>query len=86
MGRHRDPQGVRVSNEPMDFRAWLLRHVDEQSAIGDLARDVQSDYEWPEGESESLELYSDHLESMNASVRVLDILEDAWNQYDGIRP
>ncbi|OKI14178.1 YozE family protein [Streptomyces sp. CB03911] len=74
-----------MSNEPNDFRAWLLRHVDEQSPIGDLARDVRDDHEWPEGEPESFELYNEYLESMNACIDALDVLEDAWSRYDGIR-
>lgn len=32
-----------MSNEPSDFRSWLMRHVDEPSAIGDLARDARDD-------------------------------------------
>ncbi|AWK09973.1 hypothetical protein DDQ41_14880 [Streptomyces spongiicola] len=74
-----------MSNEPSNFRAWLMRHVGEQSAIGDLARDVRDDAEWPEGEPESFELYNEYLDSMNACEGALDALEKAWSRYDGIR-
>ncbi|MFG2774729.1 YozE family protein [Streptomyces sp. NPDC048350] len=70
-----------MSNESFDFRAWLLRHVDEQSAAGDLARDVRVDDQWPEGEPESLDLYSEHLEYMGASRAALEALEVAWGRY-----
>lgn len=70
-----------MSNEPEDFRAWLLRLVDERSAIGDLARDVRDDDEWPDDEPESLELYQDYLESRGAIDRALDTLEAAWGHY-----
>jgi hypothetical protein len=74
-----------MSNEPSSFRAWLLRHVDEQTPIGDLARDARADDEWPEGGPESLQLYNEHLEAMNACQDALDVLEDAWSRYDTIR-
>jgi uncharacterized protein YozE (UPF0346 family) len=74
-----------MSNEPSDFRAWLMRHVDEQSAIGDLARDVRDDAEWPEGAPETFELYNEYLDSMNACEEALGALEKAWSRYDAIR-
>ncbi|UKY48506.1 YozE family protein [Streptomyces inhibens] len=74
-----------MSNKPSDFRAWLLRHVDEQSPIGDLARDVRDDDEWPDGEPKSFELYNEYLDSMSACDGALDALEDAWSRYDEIR-
>jgi uncharacterized protein YozE (UPF0346 family) len=74
-----------MSNEPSDFRAWLMRHVDEHSPIGDLARDVRDDAEWPGGEPESFELYNEYLDSMNACEGALDALEEAWSRYEGVR-
>ncbi|WP_327415304.1 YozE family protein [Streptomyces sp. NBC_01233] len=74
-----------MSNGPSDFRAWLMHHVSEQSAIGDLARDARDDDGWPTGEPESFELYNEYLDSMNASDGALDALEKAWNHYDEIR-
>ncbi|MFJ6722224.1 hypothetical protein [Streptomyces sp. NPDC091259] len=70
--------------EPNDLTSWLLAHVDEVSPIGDLARDVQVDDEWPEPTArwpESLQLYQEHMEDSDASDDALEVLEDAWSLF-----
>lgn len=72
-----------MSNEPSNFRTWLMRHVDDQSPVGDIARDVRADDEWPEVQYESFQLYYEHLKDMDASHDALEALEDAWDEYRG---
>ncbi|MFG2918558.1 YozE family protein [Kitasatospora sp. NPDC048298] len=76
-----------MSDGPLGFAEWLLRLTDEQSPIGDLARDVQRDIQddgWPEPEDgvESFEFYYDYLWSVDACQGALDALEDAWKRYE----
>ncbi|MYV64935.1 hypothetical protein GT043_02975 [Streptomyces sp. SID2131] len=74
-----------MSDAPSNFRTWLLHHIDDDTPLGDLARDVRADHQWPQDEPESFELYNEHLESVNASTGALVTLEEAWGLYDGIR-
>jgi hypothetical protein len=72
-----------MSNKPDDFTSWLLRLVDEQSPVGDLARDVARDETWPESddEPESLEFYQEYLDSVGSCRGADDALEAAWERY-----
>lgn len=75
-----------MSNEPTDFRSWLLRHVDESSHVGHLAYDVRDDATWPEDVAEeSLEFYRRYLESEGAVPEALAALEVAWKRYEATR-
>ncbi|MFJ4084912.1 YozE family protein [Streptomyces iakyrus] len=66
----------------MSFRAWLVtNHAGEQSPLGDVARDVRDDDEWPDIQFESLREYLEYLNSQDASEDVLDLIEEAWGQY-----
>ncbi|MEU3776344.1 YozE family protein [Streptomyces sp. NPDC032472] len=58
------------------FREWLLAHLKNQDAIGELARKAASDPDWPEG-PDRLKT-SDHLESSGATRALLEDLPDAW--------
>jgi uncharacterized protein YozE (UPF0346 family) len=70
---------VRVS-----FRTWLVtNHAGEQSPLGDFAREVRDDDEWPDLQFESLREYLEYLDSHDASTDALDLLEEAWDQYKG---
>jgi len=62
------------------FRGWLAQFTQVNGAIGDLARDVAADTDWPEG-SDELETYLDHLDAAGASPAALDTLVDAWHRY-----
>ncbi|MBZ6205798.1 sterile alpha motif-like domain-containing protein [Streptomyces olivaceus] len=73
-----------MSNLPESFYEWLMRCVDEQSPVGDLARDARDDDTWPDGE-ESYDLCVEYLESLNAYDGALDALEEAWRRYDNFR-
>ncbi|MEU2969068.1 YozE family protein [Streptomyces ardesiacus] len=68
----------------MSFRTWLVTtHASEQSPLGDLARDVRDDDEWPDLQFESLREYLDYLNTQGAGIDALDLLEEAWDQYKG---
>ncbi|MEV6394460.1 YozE family protein [Streptomyces sp. NPDC051907] len=62
------------------FTAWLVRHVTDQGAIGELARMAAADPDWPEG-PDRLHTFTDHLESGGATQAGLQSLTDAWIRY-----
>ncbi|MFB6805330.1 YozE family protein [Streptomyces sp. NPDC056387] len=62
------------------FTAWLLRHVTDEDAIGELARWASADPHWPEG-PDRLGTFTDHLEDADATRAVLQDLTDAWVRY-----
>lgn len=43
------------------FTAWLVRHVTDQDALGELTRRAAADPDWPE-EPDRLERFTAHLE------------------------
>jgi len=62
----------------MTFTNWISRYKEEQSAIGGLARSIQSDLDWPvEGDYSTLRRYAflhrDHNEQF--------VLQTAWKEY-----
>jgi uncharacterized protein YozE (UPF0346 family) len=70
------------------FRQWLHRHRNDESPIGDLARDVARDACWPrqrpgdrDEEGESIALYRAHLDEHGAIAGARDALENAWRDY-----
>ncbi|MGY3685098.1 YozE family protein [Streptomyces sp. TE33382] len=62
------------------FGGWLAQFTQVKGAMGDLARDVGADADWPE-EPDELETYVDHLEAAGASTAALETLADAWDRY-----
>lgn len=62
------------------FTAWLLRHVTDQGAVGEVARQAAADPHWPEG-PDRLRTFTDHLEGGGASRTTLQSLTDAWIRY-----
>ncbi|MEU6509318.1 YozE family protein [Streptomyces sp. NPDC046942] len=62
------------------FTAWLKTHVDQHSAIGDLARDVSADPDWPS--RKGLPGQRDYLEECGAIPAAVEALERAWTQYE----
>lgn len=65
----------------LSFKAWLARFGDDRSPLGDLARDVSHDDEWPRGPG-ALDRYYDYLSSVGACEGALDALADAWSQFE----
>jgi hypothetical protein len=66
---------------PLSFRQWLRQHRNEQSPVGDLARDAIADDTWPRGPG-SLQRYETHLKSRHACEDALNALRDAWGRYE----
>lgn len=69
----------------LSFRSWLRRFEEDDSAIGDLARDVRNDPEWPNSDGGELPRYVEHLTVQGAEPRVLVVLHEAWAAYAGER-
>lgn len=63
------------------FRTWLRQFRDDESAIGDLARDVLDDPDWPRGRG-SLTRYVEHLEEAGAVDDAIATLRAAWERYE----
>ncbi|MER6320201.1 YozE family protein [Streptomyces sp. NPDC001581] len=62
------------------FTAWLLRHVTDQDALGELARRAAADPDWPE-EPNRLETFTEHMENGRATQAALQDLTNAWVRY-----
>ncbi|MER0423281.1 YozE family protein [Streptomyces microflavus] len=62
------------------FTTWLQAHANDESAIGDLARDVAADPYWPS--RGQLSGQRDYLEERGAIPAVVETLERAWELYE----
>lgn len=62
------------------FTTWLQAHAKDESAIGDLARDVASDPYWPS--HRQLSGQRDYLEERGAIPAAVETLERAWELYE----
>jgi len=65
----------------MTFTEWLLNHKGDDGSIGDLARDVANDTEWPSS-AITLAEYESHLISLGASENALAALRSAWSRFE----
>ncbi|MEU2507661.1 YozE family protein [Streptomyces sp. NPDC007863] len=61
------------------FTTWLKSHVKDDNAIGDLARDVAMDPDWPSGKQ--LKGQREYLEGRGAISAAVETLERAWDLY-----
>ncbi|MFJ3208962.1 YozE family protein [Streptomyces flaveolus] len=57
----------------------MKTHADQRNAIGDLARDVSTDPDWP---SQGRQGQLDYLEERGAIDAAIETLERAWTQYE----
>ncbi|WP_405778327.1 YozE family protein [Streptomyces sp. NBC_00859] len=69
--------------KPKSFTAWLKTHADQHNAIGDLARDVSADPDWPSRKGRQGQL--DYLEECGAITAAIETLERAWTKYEADR-
>ncbi|MER7152343.1 YozE family protein [Streptomyces lydicus] len=70
--------------KPKSFTAWLKTHTDQRNAIGDLARDVSADPDWPSRRGRQGQL--DYLEEeCGAITEAIETLDRAWDQYEAYR-
>jgi hypothetical protein len=66
------------------FRRWLDQFSRDESAIGDLARDVAADPDWPV--PTDLELIFLHMAELDASDNALEALRAAWDRWQREQP
>lgn len=63
-----------------NFTDWLLEKTNENSAVGDLARDASNDTNLPHKNS-GYPNWRSHLKKNHACKGALNTLEIAWKQY-----
>lgn len=63
----------------MTFKKWIVQYINEDSPIGDLARDNSLDSTFPN--SYSYKKIRAHLERQNASELCMKSFQDAWKRY-----
>ncbi|KAJ3145343.1 hypothetical protein HDU86_000939 [Geranomyces michiganensis] len=64
------------------FKAWLQTQEDDEfTEVGDFARDVAEDPDFPETRSRSV--VRSYLEACGAEDLVMLAFENAFNQYEG---
>lgn len=64
----------------MNFKTWIIkRHIDDDSPIGDLARDIKDDGTFKE--KNSLSGIDNYLDMNNACDRCIEAFKKAWDEY-----
>ncbi len=63
----------------MIFHDWIKQFEKSQSAVGDLARDMKEDGDFPK--SASLKEMLDYLDNKGACDGAIDALKDAYNKW-----
>lgn len=61
------------------FKQWILKFVNNTMYDGDFAHDIETDPSFPDTTNYS-EIH-EYLKSQGASDRVLDIFNEAWEEY-----
>lgn len=64
---------------PLNFTSWLRKQINRNSPLGDLARDVKRDTQWPL--YDDLESYNIYLHSKGVSGIVFIVLKNAWKSF-----
>ena len=64
----------------MSFAKWLIQFAEENSTLGDLARDVAKDKNFPR--SRRYETICSYLEDSGASDACMNVFEEAWEKFD----
>ena len=67
------------SGAVMQFEEWLATHRNRQSPLGDLARDVSRDTNWPTGGG--IDSYRFYLQRSTPWDGPLKALNNAWKTY-----
>lgn len=68
-----------ITTVPLNFTSWLLKQTNRNSPLGDLARDVEKDTQWPL--YNDLESYNMYLHSKDVSNIVFIVLKNAWKSF-----
>ncbi len=61
------------------FKTWLKHFLKDDSAFGDLARDIGDDSEFPKKNKYDIILY--YLQRQNAISDCITTFENAWREY-----
>jgi len=64
---------------PLNFSSWLRKQINRNSPLGDFARDVEKDTQWPL--YDDLESYNIYLHSKGASGMAFIALKNAWKSF-----
>jgi hypothetical protein len=74
-----------TNGKPVSFRKWISRHVKQDTAFGDLARDIASDAIWKEHgplpRTSKLDDWMDHIAS-RASLQCEEAMRHQPNRKD----
>jgi uncharacterized protein YozE (UPF0346 family) len=62
------------------FTDWLQARREEDTRVGDLARDMLQDRQWPK-QANTHKTFKRHLEEKCACDGALDALNEAWTCY-----
>lgn len=63
------------------FHSWLKKRHEQDNAIGDLARDVMQDPNFPK-RTKNGEKVVDYIKSCGGCILAIRTVEDAWNKYE----
>ncbi|MGW5176333.1 YozE family protein [Streptomyces sp. NPDC004082] len=66
--------------KPKSFTAWLKTQTDRDSGIGDLARDVAADSDWPSRKGRASQRA--YLEDCGAIPAAIEMFKEAWIRYE----
>lgn len=65
----------------MNFYRWIMKkHIKTKAPVGDLARDMQGDKEFPR--DGNIDEILEYLESKGACFGCLDACMEAWKEYE----
>ena len=65
----------------MPFKRWIKKYENDNSLLGDLARDIQNDDRFPE-RSQAYHVIYNYLVGMNACETALITFQKVWNRYE----
>ena len=69
-----------MSQSNGSFLAWLALQAQRDDAVGDCARDMLDDPDWPTTAT-TFETARDYLDSVNASRLAIEALREAWDEW-----
>lgn len=67
-------------HQPSNFYVWLMKQVNEQTLIGNLATEAKRDVFFPRAGS-TIEPFKKYLIQKSGDALVIQTLDDAWNEY-----
>lgn len=64
----------------MNFNEYLKLYAEEDSRLGDFARDALNDPDFPEGKTRAL--YQPYMEEKHPCTGCMEAFEELWKQYE----